>query len=176
MRTWLLHWTTALLVALMIFTSLPITYPNFIRIPPSLWMGIHMSVGWTLVAVTAVRLPLLVLPHRGGGVRIFRPRGFRALTKVVLLLSLAAILATGTVIYRSSPLAPRIYLFGLIEAGALASLDHAIHLQFIVTHRYLAYALAVFLIIHTYFAFENPARTGHVLIAWLWNRVSKKIR
>ena len=68
MTTWLLHWITAALVALMLFASLPIPYPDFVRIPPSLWMGIHMSVGWILVVVTAVRLLVLALPQRGGSV------------------------------------------------------------------------------------------------------------
>ena len=168
MTTWLLHWITAALVALMLLASLPIPYPDFVHIPPSLWMGIHMSVGWILMVVTAGRFLVLALPQRGGSVRIFRPRGLRALMKVLLLVSLAVILATGAIIYRPSPLSPRIYLFGLFEAGALVNLGHAIHLQFIISHRYLAYALAVFFIIHTYFAFEKPSRSGPAPIAWLW--------
>jgi cytochrome b561 len=170
MTTWLLHWTTAALVALMLLASLPIPYPNFVRVSPSLWMGIHMSVGWILVVITAVRLMVLALLRRRGDVRIFRPRGLRALMKVLLLASLAVILATGVVIYRPSPLSPRIYLFDLFQAGAVVNLGHAIHLQFIISHRYLAYALAVFFIIHTYFAFENSSRSGSAPIAWLWRR------
>ena len=129
-----------------------------------------MSVGWILVGVTAVRLLLLALPQRGGGVRILRPRGLLAIIKVVLLVSLAIILATGALIYRPSPLSPRIYLFGLFEAGAVVNLGHALHLQFIISHRYLAYAFAVFFIIHTYFALESPTRSGPAPIAWLWKR------
>lgn len=174
MRTWLLHWATALLVTPMLFASLPISYPEFLRISPSLWMGVHMTAGWALVAVTAVRLLLLALPHPGDGVRILRPRGSRALTKIALLMFLAAILATGTIIYRPSPLGPRIYLFGLFEAGALVIFDHSMHLQTIIAHRYLAYAFAIVLIIHTYFAFESPARRGPAPIAWLWKRVGFK--
>lgn len=168
MTTWLLHWTTAALVALMLLASLPIPYPDSIRVSPSLWMGIHMSVGWILVVITAVRLMVLALLRPRGDVRIFRPRGLRALMKVLLLASLAVILATGVVIYRPSPLSPRIYLFDLFQAGAVVNLGHAIHLQFIMFHRYLAYALTVFFIIHTYFAFENPSRSGPAPIGWLW--------
>ncbi len=170
MRTWLLHWSTALLVALMLLASLPIPYPDFVRMPPSLWMGIHMSAGWILVAITAVRFLLLAMPHRGGGVRILRPRGLHAILKAVLLVSLTAVLATGVVIFRPSPLGPRILLFGHIEADALFNLAHAMHLQLTISHRYLGYALALFLIIHIYFAFESPTRTAPVPIAWLWKR------
>lgn len=170
MTTWSLHWVTAVLVALMLLASLPIPYPNFVRIPPSTWMAIHMSVGWVLMVVTAVRLLALALalPRRQGSVRILRPRGLRALMKVLLLVSLTVVLTTGTLIYRPSPLSPRIYLFGLLEAGAVVKLGHAVHLQFINFHRYLAYALAVFFIIHTYFAFEPPTRSGPIPISWLW--------
>lgn len=34
-----------------------------------------MAAGCILVAITAVRFPLPAMPHRGGGVRILRPRG-----------------------------------------------------------------------------------------------------
>jgi cytochrome b561 len=170
MTTWLLHWITAALVALMLLASLPIPYPDFVRIPPPLWTGIHMSIGWILMAATAVRFLVLVLPRRRAGVRIFRPGGSRALMKVLLLVSLAVILATGAVIYRPSPLSPRIYLFGVFEASAVVNLDHITHLQFIISHRYLAYALTVFLIIHIYFAFERPTPSGPAPILWLWRR------
>lgn len=170
MTTWLLHWITAALVALMLVASLPIPYPDLAGIPPSLWMNIHMSVGWILVVVTAIRFLALVLPRRQGSVGIFRPHGLRAIMKVLLLVSLAIVLTTGAIVYRPSPLSHRLYLFGFFEAGAVINLGHSIHLKFIVYHRYLAYALAVFFIIHTYFAFESPARSGPAPISWLWKR------
>lgn len=170
MRTWLFHWITALLVAVMLLASLPIPYPDWVQLAPWLWMSIHMSAGWALVAVTAIRLLLLAAPNRRVGVRILRPRGYQAFTKIVLLTTLAAVLVTGSLIYRPSPLGFRIYLFGLIEAGALVKLDHATHLQFIISHRYLAYALTAFFSIHTYFAFDSPSRAGPAPISWLWRR------
>lgn len=46
--------------------------------------------------------------HRGGGVRILRPRGLHAILKAVLLVPLTAVLTTGVVIFYPSPMGPRI--------------------------------------------------------------------
>ena len=173
MRTWFLHWLSAGLVLAVLLASLPVSYPAWL-VSEKEWTSIHMSIGWTLVAITAIRLLLMLKPDRMARVRILRPRGPRAWLKILLLFSLVAVLATGAVIYRPSPLGFSVYLFGLLKAGAIVDLGHATHMQVISAHRYLAYALAALYAVHAWLAFRRTSKAAILPVSWIWTGVARR--
>ena len=174
MRTWLLHWLSAALLLTMLLASLPVPYPSWLLVSEKLWTNIHMSIGWTLVAITAIRLLLMLQPDRMARVRILRPRGARAWLKMLLLFSLVAVLATGAVSYRPSPLGFPVYLFGMLKAEAIVDLGHATHMQVIAAHRYLAYALAALYAAHAGLAFRRPSMAAILPVSWIWTGAARR--
>lgn len=175
MRVWTVHWISAALVVAVLLTALPFTGLSILRPSPRLWASIHLTLGWTLAGFMLYRLLSLFLA-RGAWPRPGNPAGWRAILKISLLAVTIFITVTGTVIYRSSPLQRPALVFGLIEAGPIISLDHAMHLQVIALHRYASFLLAALLAVHLFLAFKRLTPNSRLPISWLWLVQALKLR
>jgi len=170
-RRWLTHWLSALLVMFLLLTALPWAALSGLRPPPVLWPALHMSAGWVLLVLTALRIAGLCA---GDARSALSPRGVRAAVKVGLLITLTAILGAGSFVYRSSPLQGPSVLFGFIEAPAWL-VSHALHLQLLALHRYAPVLLAALLAVHVALAFIRPAPSAPLPFSWLW-RMRRDLR
>jgi len=163
-RRWLTHWLSALLVMFLLLTALPWAALSGLRPSPGIWPALHMSAGWVLLAVTALRIAALCA---GNARSAFPAAGARAAVKVALLATLTAILAAGPFVYRPSPLQGPSVLFGYVEAPAWL-VSHALHLQLLALHRYAPFLLAALLAFHIALAFIRPAPSAPLPFSWLW--------
>ena len=171
-RLWIVHWVSALLLIFLLMTSLPIAILEWLRPSPRSWMTIHMTAGWTLTIITAYRLAASTYLSRFRTFLSSRNASSRTISRYVLLVLAVVVLMAGLVIYRPSPLAKPVYLFGFFAAPPLVNLPHEAHLQAIALHRYGRYVLVALLALHAFQAFFRTSPSGQLPIAWLWNRHS----
>ena len=166
MKAWLIHWTSAALIAALLLTAFPLAALSILRPSPRAWPDLHLTLGWTLAALTLFRLVTL-FPARAGslGAKQFN---LRAALKAVLLTATVLVVATGTVIYRASPLKGSATIFGFIEAGPLITLSHPVHMQLLTFHRAASYALLFLIAAHVVFAFRRMGQARRLPIAWMW--------
>ncbi len=167
MRVWAFHWLSAALVLAMLLTALPLTGLSAFRPPARGWAGIHLTMGWTLAGLTLVRLAALPLA-RNAWPRPGNPSGWRSALKITLLTFVVLVIVTGTLVYRPAPLQKPVILFGLIEAGPIVNLDHALHLQLIAVHRIASYLLAAMLALHAGWALKPLTPASWLPISWIW--------
>ena len=165
MREWFTHWVSAALVLAILLTALPFAELAPLRPSPRGWAGLHLSLGWALAGLTVFRLAAMMFA-RGG--RRQRRRGWREGLKIALLATLLLVIASGTVIYRASPLKGGAYVFGFFEAGPLIGLSHSLHLQLLTFHRMATYALLALAAVHVALAFKRMSQSPALPIAWLW--------
>ena len=166
MRAWLIHWTSAALIAALIVTALPLAALSALRPSLRAWPDFHLSLGWTLATLTVVRLVLLfpVLKESHWA----KPNKLRASLKAALLVTTVLVVATGAVIYRASPLKGAAKIFGFIEAGPLITLSHPVHMQLLTFHRAASYGLLLLIAAHIVFAFRPMGLAGRLPISWMW--------
>ena len=101
MKAWLIHWTSAALIAALLLTAFPLAALSILRPSPRAWPDWHLTLGWTLAALTVFRLAML-FPARAGSLWA-TPFKLRATLKAALPTATVLVVATGTVIYRASP-------------------------------------------------------------------------
>ena len=166
MKAWLIHWTSAALIAALILTALPLAALSVLRPTPRAWPDLHLTLGWTLASLTVFRLAMLY-PARAGSLWA-KPFKLRSAFKAALLTATVLVVATGTVIYRASPLNGGAMIFGFIEAGPLVALSHRAHMQLLTFHRAASYALLLLIAAHIVFAFRRTGPAERLPIAWMW--------
>lgn len=173
MRTWFIHWGTAAFVFFMLLTSLPYLHFSALWSTRQGWLWAHMIIGWLVVGITLARLLRLPFLRRHSPPHLLAPGGARAAIKLIILCALLAALATGIVIYRPSPLGPKIHILSLEAVGVLLHVGHGSHLSLISWHLYLANLLAVVLLIHIILAIcpSGPLRSRPIV--WLWQSKSR---
>lgn len=170
MKTWLIHWSTAVLVVFMLLSSLPFLELSALWPSRHGWLTVHMAVGWLIILLTAARLVNLLFLRWSRPPHLLVPGGIRGVVKVMLLVSLILVLAAGAVIYRPSPLGAKVYLFGLEQTGKLLNFSLGIHLRLISWHLYLSYLSAAALVVHSCLPLARSHSSVALPIAWLWRR------
>lgn len=172
-RTWTLHWASAFLLLALLLTSLPWAAFEWARPATRNWLDIHMTFGWTLLAVTAYRLIF--------GSYVRQLAGWKGVTagtfvRSILLVATVVVLVAGPFIYRVSPLVRPAHLLGFIPAVAFPSLPHGLHLQVIQLHRTGTYVLLLLLIVHVTQGFMRRGSLQARPVSWLWSGVSASRR
>lgn len=161
MRTWIIHWITALgAVAVLATSFLPLTAIG----TRATWMNVHVSLGWSLLALSALRFLLAISP--GSVWRHIPP--LRRMVAVATLSVLLVCAALGILLFRPSPLGGNTYIFWLFPAPSIHLLGHGSTVWILPLHRFLAYGLVAVLTIHVISAFVPYRRAGSLPIRWLW--------
>ena len=167
--TRVLHWLSAFLMMIILATSLGSGLGLTNRFPAN-WMNLHLTIGVSLLALTTMRLfrSLCSMIESGDGKAW--PRNRQRLAQSALLVLALSAIASGLIVYQSSPLGRPSYVFGILSMPTLVRLDHAIHGKVIATHIAIAVALFILMLGHIRTALSRDRNTGRFRLgAMIWS-------
>lgn len=159
--TRVLHWVSAFLMMITLATSLGSGLGLSSRFPAN-WMTLHLTVGVSLLALTTMRLSRSLRSMIKSGNGRAWPRNRQKLAQSALLVLALTVIASGLIIYQSSPLGRPSYVFGILPMPTLVRLDHAIHGKVIVAHMALAVVLFILMLVHIGTALSRDRKTGRI--------------
>lgn len=168
---WLLHWVSALLVLLLLTTSLTSGLGLTTRLFPAVWMDWHLSAGVLLLVITVARMKT---SYPWNELAWFRKPDARAI-KSVLLLVVLVVGISGLTIFQKPPFGRSGVLFGFFPIPTLIRLDHSFHNVIINLHIALSCIIAGLIIVHVKAGFQRLPLNGRSRLAimlWPWRKGS----
>lgn len=141
---WLLHWTSALLIVVLLLTALPLPVLSALRPGQGSWLYWHVAAGWMIGAVTLIRLTRYGLAKDFPAIEL---KGWQ-LAKPILIGGVVTLIVTGLLAFRNAPLRAPLEVLGLFEAPVLFKDNHSLHFASAQAHRWLSYLLAALLALH----------------------------